>query len=98
MSGCVNCVWETYRDEVEDWAKRLEKAQKSSSTREEIGMIDGGLEGHSNIDDSNESNPERPPAHVQTNGEALLFKHLPVGISEFMRTEKRLKARRTPAT
>lgn len=28
MSGCVNCVWDRYRDEMEYWAVQSEKAQR----------------------------------------------------------------------
>lgn len=27
MSGCVNCVWDAYREEVEEWAARRRKRE-----------------------------------------------------------------------
>lgn len=27
MSGCVNCVWDNYRDDLEDWARTLKEAK-----------------------------------------------------------------------
>jgi hypothetical protein len=58
MSGCVNCVWDRYRDEIEEWAaakkeadhimrkeKSIEGARKRRR-RDEAGMGDrGGLVG-----------------------------------------------------
>ncbi|KAI2617858.1 oxidoreductase-like protein [Hypoxylon sp. NC1633] len=39
MSGCVNCVWERYRDDMEEWA--------AASTRAENAMVDQqSREGH----------------------------------------------------
>ncbi|KAI1468981.1 oxidoreductase-like protein [Daldinia caldariorum] len=29
MSGCVNCVWDRYRDEMEEWASASDRAEKA---------------------------------------------------------------------
>jgi len=29
MSGCVNCVWDRYRDDVEEWVSASTKAEKA---------------------------------------------------------------------
>jgi hypothetical protein len=114
MSGCVNCVWDRYRDEVEEWA------QKSAAARERVldlqrkkekrrGVVRSGL-----IDDAKTA---AAPRHVMTRmdddgvrsegdwsaateggldtggGKGDLFGNIPVGIREFMRTEKMLKER-----
>lgn len=44
MSGCVNCVWDTYREEVEEWAARKREAQDRAhddaieGKREDVGL------------------------------------------------------------
>lgn len=37
MSGCVHCVWDDYRDDVESWAARLHDAQAKAPTKNTIG-------------------------------------------------------------
>ncbi|PYI24260.1 hypothetical protein BO99DRAFT_398330 [Aspergillus violaceofuscus CBS 115571] len=94
MSGCVHCVWDDYRDELEEWAARLAQAKAKDSPatsdgkdqrqtpRSEVhaasGSMDddgGGSETNWTLSDPNED----------------LFANIPVGIREFMKTEKKLK-------
>ncbi|RAH40053.1 oxidoreductase-like domain-containing protein [Aspergillus brunneoviolaceus CBS 621.78] len=94
MSGCVHCVWDDYRDELEEWAARLAQAKAKGSPatsdgkdqrqtpRSEVnaasGSMDddgGGSETKWTLPDPNED----------------LFANIPVGIREFMKTEKKLK-------
>lgn len=102
MSGCVHCVWDDYRDEVEGWAMRLQQAQakgggggylrgqgvsaKSGVQRSEVAGASTSME------DGGGSETKRDGGDA---GE--LFSSIPVGIREFMRTEKRLKERRRGA-
>ncbi|KAF8867391.1 hypothetical protein BDZ45DRAFT_609730, partial [Acephala macrosclerotiorum] len=92
MSGCVNCVWDRYRDELEEWAaarkeadhalrkeKGLEKEKGVEHTM--VGMDDDGVGSETNWGTGLETN--------FTSEE--LFKGVPVGIREFMKQEKRLK-------
>ena len=83
MSGCVHCVWDIYREEVEEWAARRkdrEVAMKLKGEVEEgaVGDLDGMGEGFEGRDLRQEG----------------LFNRVPVGIREFMATEKRLRERR----
>lgn len=32
MSGCVHCVWDDYRDDLEHWASRVRDARLTAST------------------------------------------------------------------
>lgn len=33
MSGCVNCVWDVYREEVEEWASRKKEREMKGLMR-----------------------------------------------------------------
>ncbi|EME77449.1 uncharacterized protein MYCFIDRAFT_180011 [Pseudocercospora fijiensis CIRAD86] len=68
MSGCVNCVWERFREEVEEYRMRMREAKRRQEGGEGEVEEDEGLEG------------------------------IPIGIREFMKTEKRLKERRGDRT
>ena len=76
MSGCVNCVWDLYREELEEWAEKKGEADaKMRAQREAAGSMDDDGVGNWDV------------------GEGGLFEGIPVGIREFMRTEKVLKER-----
>ncbi|KAK4553602.1 hypothetical protein LTR86_009398 [Recurvomyces mirabilis] len=100
MSGCVNCVWDQYRDEMEEWALKSAEARTQMAVEWKEDNATGMMMKES-----------RAPAHVATSvdddgggsesawnggqdGAADLFADIPVGIREFMRTEKKLKERR----
>lgn len=96
MSGCMNCVWDLYRDEMEEWAQKTAQARAALQAQREPGKATGTMVAS-----------QRTPSHVatsmdddgggsQTNWvvEASpdhLFDDIPVGIREFMKTEKKLK-------
>jgi hypothetical protein len=99
MSGCVNCVYERYREELEEWAAARKEAEvalakeqgleKNKKRRRTIGEMDGGAI-HTMVsmdDDGGGSETNWSP--VET--DADLFKDIPVGIREFMKSERRLK-------
>ncbi|KAF7928460.1 uncharacterized protein EAE98_005516 [Botrytis deweyae] len=90
MSGCVNCVWDRYRDEIEEWAaakKDADRALKKEKRKESTGVLaqaatsmdddGGGSEG--NWDIGGEGDTDN------------LFEGVPVGIRAFMAQEKKLK-------
>ncbi|KAK8249813.1 oxidoreductase-like protein [Phyllosticta capitalensis] len=123
MSGCVNCVWDLYRDDLEEWAlasreakrrlkemkageekgkdmneekqrqavaaenerRRLADAAASSSSMDDDG---GGSETLWTAEELGGDGAEEAPASVN---EDDLLKDIPVGIREFMKTEKKLK-------
>ena len=95
MSGCVNCVWDAYREEVEEWAaarrKREveaggEKHARAKGTQENAEGGVGDLDGVSGKVNGYEG--------TDMEHEGALFADVPVGIREFMATEKRLRERR----
>ncbi|KAF3356896.1 Sec14 cytosolic factor [Verticillium dahliae VDG1] len=86
MSGCVNCVYDLFQEELEEWSAAKKEADASSA---------GG--GSGSVDDDGRGSelnwvpqpPEQGPAkHAWDEG---LYADIPVGIREFMKTEKRLK-------
>lgn len=87
MSGCVNCVWDAYREEVEEWAAARRKRDGGSSRR---GRGEGSLE----EGDGDEPGGVGSHAGGDLGDEGGLFEGVPVGIREFMNTEKRLRERR----
>ncbi|KAF2487784.1 oxidoreductase-like protein [Neohortaea acidophila] len=100
MSGCVNCVWDMYRDELEEWAEQSSKARvKLQQQRRDSGMAGKGesdMPGHvaSSMDEDG-GGSEAGWKGMESFGEggADLFAGIPVGIREFMKTEKMLKER-----
>ncbi|MCJ1439015.1 hypothetical protein MMC27_008405 [Xylographa pallens] len=82
MSGCVNCVWDLYRDDVEEWAAKSREARMK-----EVQMR--GSEGSGSMDDDGGGSETN---WTQEEGRDL-FADVPIGIREFMRTEKLLKER-----
>ncbi|KAK3079741.1 hypothetical protein LTS18_004018, partial [Coniosporium uncinatum] len=101
MSGCVNCVWDLYRDDLEEWAARSAEARAKLQAQRSSGEATGtmaqeqpGMPSHvatSMDDDGGGSETNWTPSEEL--GSTDLFKDIPVGIREFMRTEKLLKER-----
>ena len=100
MSGCVHCVWDDYRDDVEAWAARVHKAQSRSSdrtaespkiqlARPEVHEASGSMD-----DDGGGSESLWTTPSFTENEEDILFAGIPVGIREFMATEKRIRERK----
>ncbi|KAJ4152507.1 hypothetical protein NW754_004303 [Fusarium falciforme] len=90
MSGCVNCVWDRFRDEMEEWSLKNNEAQAALQKVEGSMDSDGG---------GSESNWAAPAPTVGDTKIAKdfwderLYESVPVGIREFMKQEKRLKER-----
>lgn len=101
MSGCVHCVWDDYRDDVESWANRLKEAQAKSQgsesvtktpkvgfPRPEVQTASGSMD-----DDGGGSEALWQMPSTEADPDAL-FADIPVGIREFMATEKRIRERK----
>jgi hypothetical protein len=110
MSGCVNCVWDQFRDELEEWAAQsaLARAALAKQNAEKGGkatlgtgsmLAQPGQPAHVavSMDDDgggSEANWDLGgPTGSSSKGGEDLFGGIPVGIREFMRTEKMLKQR-----
>jgi len=113
MSGCVNCVWDQYRDELEEWAAQSALArealakQNAGKTKKRLKQVGAGsmlaadgTPSHvaTSMDDDgggSESNwsMDMGLGKPGTGKGEDLFGGIPVGIREFMKTEKMLKQR-----
>ncbi|KAH7323614.1 putative UPF0651 protein, mitochondrial [Rhexocercosporidium sp. MPI-PUGE-AT-0058] len=97
MSGCVNCVWDRYGDELEEWAAarkeadvalRKEKSLEKGKRRRAGGAVHTAL----SMDDDGGGSDTNWGTGLETDFTSEdLFKGVPVGIREFMKQEKRLK-------
>ncbi|KAE8387647.1 oxidoreductase-like protein [Aspergillus alliaceus] len=93
MSGCVHCVWDDYRDEMEEWAARVEQAKAKGASKGLTGdmrhtpraEVDSAS---TSMDDDGGGSETNWAVSNETDD---LFASIPVGIREFMKTEKRLK-------
>ena len=100
LSDSFSCVWDDYRDEVESWANRLKEAQAKSSgegltktpkvgfPRQEVQAASGSMD-----DDGGGSEALWQTPSAEADPDAL-FADIPVGIREFMATEKRIRERK----
>ncbi|KAF2033595.1 hypothetical protein EK21DRAFT_98023 [Setomelanomma holmii] len=97
MSGCVNCVWDLYRDEMEEWAEKSAQARAAMQAQRQKGVGTGQMVAGSEVPTHVAVSMDDDGGGSETNwgldagGERGLFDDIPVGIREFMRTEKKLK-------
>ncbi|TLD37283.1 hypothetical protein E2P81_ATG04095 [Venturia nashicola] len=104
MSGCVNCVWEQYREELEDWAALSAQARERVLTQraETNGTASGSMTAESGMpnhvatsmdDDGGGSETIWQSGMEFKGGKGDIFGDIPVGIREFMKTDKKLRDR-----
>ncbi|KIW08104.1 uncharacterized protein PV09_01042 [Verruconis gallopava] len=116
MSGCVNCVWDVYRDDLEYWAAKTkearEKLAQQKRQKQEKSARKPLLSTNTSVASSSTPAPDSTLSHAATSmdddgggsdtnwdrgldipdaPQEDLFGGIPVGIREFMKTEKRLK-------
>ena len=90
MSGCVNCVWDMYRDELEEWADLSSKARTQVAEQKRQSVSKVSTSDTTTMDDDGGGSDTNWVSGLE-DSEADLFANVPVGIREFMRTEKKLK-------
>lgn len=92
-------MWDDYRDEVEGWALRLKEAHAKAArglgsggqgVSAKVGMHRNEVADASTSMDDDGGGSE---THWDGADAGELFSSIPVGIREFMRTEKRLRDR-----
>ncbi|KXS97013.1 hypothetical protein AC578_1877 [Pseudocercospora eumusae] len=108
MSGCVNCVWERFREELEEYAMKMREAKQKLQALRTSGQATGmmgkeaGMPDHVAIsmdDDGGgsetlwreSSGTEAMASPVDIEGDTDPLEGIPIGIREFMKTEKKLK-------
>ncbi|KAJ5175460.1 uncharacterized protein N7482_001337 [Penicillium canariense] len=95
MSGCVHCVWDDFRDEMEDWAGRVNTARAKGGPEKGTADMRTAPRAEVNsaslsMDDDGGGSETNWPVPSQTDD---LFASIPVGIREFMKTEKKLRVK-----
>lgn len=93
MSGCVNCVWDTYREEMEQWVQgqrnreaRLHKITKSNKSLPPSS--------ENTLSEEDGIGSLRVYAEPGKDVDDEMFRSVPVGIREFMKQEKRLREKK----
>jgi hypothetical protein len=85
MSGCVNCVWDTYREDLEEWVAKANEASKRLALQEDAAA---GTKAAKKKKKKKKEGGELVDAGRGADG---LMEALPVGIRQFIQTEKMLK-------
>ncbi|KAM3458130.1 hypothetical protein MY3296_000780 [Beauveria thailandica] len=101
MSGCVNCVWDLYREDMEEWTlassearKRLAESAAATATAAAAASAGGGgagLVGGGGSDKNLAMGAVGDATITKDMWTDDVFRNVPVGIREFMKQEKRLK-------
>jgi hypothetical protein len=99
MSGCVNCVWDVYREDLEEWVAAAGEASRRLALQDAASGAEGLVGGKS----GGKSAAAAARAKAKENANASsdladagrgaddLMQALPVGIRQFIKTEKMLK-------
>ncbi|KAF2191148.1 hypothetical protein K469DRAFT_556827 [Zopfia rhizophila CBS 207.26] len=96
MSGCVNCVWDLYRDEMEEWAAKNAEARAALQAQRASGqgtgsmVVEEGTPQHVATSMNDDGGGSETNWGLEVSPERL-FDDIPVGIREFMKTEKKLR-------
>lgn len=97
MSGCVNCVWDIYREEFEEWSAKTKEAKAKIEAQRAQQPSTGDMPAAlaSSMDDDGGGSEALWTEGSEINEEETdPFANVPVGMREFMRTEKMLKQKR----
>lgn len=94
MSGCVNCVWDTYREEMEQWVQGQRKREALMHTGEDRTRTQPSAPSDVSASDENGMGNHGSYPGADTEVDDELFQSVPIGIREFMKQEKRLREKR----
>ena len=104
MSGCFNCVWDGYREEMEMWADANEEVDRRKAAKAKTQTVMEARIKDAQFDSRTLEKIE-PRIGIQGGEKAWdrigvaskkhwndkLYQNLPIGIREFMRMEKKFK-------
>jgi hypothetical protein len=93
MSGCVNCVWDIYREEFEEWSAAAKSAREKmvAMQKEGEGYAADAAETTSSVDDDGGGSEALWIQESEKEEEKDPYAGVPVGIREFMKMEKMMK-------
>ena len=101
MSGCVNCVWDRYREDLEEWAMKSNEARSRLKSQSSSSNSANATQAGSSpiamaqiVDDDGGGSESNWNSFLGSDMEGDLLKNVPIGIREFMKIEKSLKDKR----
>merc|ERR1712072_618112 len=71
MSGCVNCVWDQYRDELEEWAAASAEARSKLLEQRTKGQATGSMVAEPNMPNHVSTSMDDDGGGSETNWEAM---------------------------
>jgi len=93
MSGCVNCVWDQFREDMEEFMAASAEADRRLALVEEERRkpaVDLSVDEDGGGSEANWTVVE-PTKLAKDLWDEDIYRNVPVGIREFMKVEKRLK-------
>jgi predicted nucleic acid-binding Zn-ribbon protein len=97
MSGCVNCVWDIYREEFEEWSAAAKSAREKMAAMQRDADGEAGAAAASSVDDDGGGSETLWIQEDAEEDKKDPFADVPVGMREFMRIEKMLKEKQAAA-
>ena len=85
MSGCVNCVWDRYREDMEEWTSKKREAEDALAAAGGAGKA-GKRRARVDV-----KVPVSDAKIAKDMWDDAVYQGVPVGFREFMKVEKRLK-------
>lgn len=86
----MNCVWDRYRDEIEEWAAAKKEADRALKKERKKKSAAALAEAAASMDDDGAGSEGNWDVGGEEKGDDL-FEGIPVGIRAFMVQEKKLK-------
>lgn len=94
MSGCIDCVWERYNEDMRDW--RIKRRQAADALKEKGGIWPEDFRPPLRLlDQKNIPVPLRGKIQKGEDSEEDTWKGVPISIRVFVETEEKMKQKRT---